>query len=140
MKSLFISSFVLLCAFSIQAQTTCEKLTAAYSAEELNKIENPDYLCFIATQGYLVNDMSDKDLSGYPDISTLAPRKSGVAALSGENFDLGTFNILNYNFELKETSPTVYKIGDTGQTLFIQSKVRMEVMYQRYQANQNATK
>ncbi len=140
MKSLFISSFVLFCAFSINAQTTCEKLSAAYNAEELAKIENPGYQCFIANQGYLVNAMGNKDLNGYPDISTLMPRKAGVEVLSGENFDQATFNILNYHFQLNETSPTVYKIGDTGYTLFIQSKVRMEVMYQRHQANQNAIK
>ncbi len=140
MKSLFISSIVLLCAFSLNAQTSCEKLSAAYSADELKSVENPDYLCFVATQGYLVNNMGDKDLNGYPDISTLLPRTAGVTALTGENFDMGTFNLLQYNFELKELTPTVYKIGDTGYTLFIQSKIRMDALYQRHLANQNAGK
>jgi hypothetical protein len=115
-------------------------LSEVYSENELSKLENPDYLCFVATQGYFINDMGAKDLSQYPDISTLKPLNASIPAISAANFDEASFNLLKYQFELQEGTPLIYRIGDSGKTLFIHSKVRMDVLFERALINQNANK
>jgi hypothetical protein len=84
--------------------------------------------------------MTGKDLSGYPDISELKPRKDGVHPLSAETFDAATFNLLDYNFDLQEGTPLIYRIGNTGKTLFIHSELRMNALYGRNSTNSKAGK
>lgn len=138
-KVLLLAAFALAGLFGHAQSSECVYLDQAYTAAERNAMaaSQQDYLCFVATKGYYINDMTGKDLSQYADISTLQPR-DGFAAVSGSNFDMNTFNLLQFQFELQEGNPLIYRIGDSGKVLFIQSEARMQMLYQRHLANQGS--
>lgn len=138
-KVLLLATFIFSGVLAYAQNNSCDYLSQAYTATELNAMDaaEKDYLCFMATKGYYINDMTGKDLSGYADISTLQPRQ-GFAPLSGSSFDMNTFNLLQYQVELQEGNPLIYRIGNTGKVLFIQSESRMQMLYQRHQANNNS--
>lgn len=141
-KHLLVAIALLSGALAFAQGGTNTPVSRSYSAEEIAAMgsEKVDFLNFVGSRGYMINDMTGKDLSGYPDISELKPRKDGVQPLSAETFDAATFNLLDYNFELLEGTPLIYRIGSSEKALFIHSEVRMNALYGRNGTNTKAGK
>lgn len=141
-KYLFVAIALFSGAIAFAQSGTNTPVSRSYSAEEIAAMgsEQAEFLNFVGSRGYMINDMTGKDLSGYPDISELKPRKEGVKTLNGDTFDAANFNLLDYQFELQEGTPLIYRIGSTGKALFIHSEARMNALYGRNSTNTKAGK
>lgn len=77
---------------------------------------------YMNRHGYYLSDTGDKDVSGYPDISELAPLYPDASPPSIDHLEAGTWDLWGYNVFPDENKIMRYRIGDTGKMLTILSK------------------
>jgi hypothetical protein len=114
-----------------QQVTANAKVNAAYSQEELSakSSEEIQYLNFLSESLCTVNDLGEKAAS-YPAFSFLD--KNGNAINPENNFNPLLFPALEAQGEFQ-----YYRIEGTNFVVFVQSITRLQVLYQRFLANQN---
>jgi len=111
-------------------QSNCAIVNESFSQDDLNDAAermnvSPEFACFIATEGFRINDFSGRNLDDFEDISGLTPARDGIEAITLQNFNEANFNLLNYNLELHETQQLQYRIGNSGKVISVYSLARL---------------
>jgi len=122
---------MLLSAVSAFSQEPSGKLNAAFSPKELGAFsaEEIGFMNWFADYGYLINDVTGKNLTVYTDINALA--KDSKYAITPD-IDPKTFNPYLFNIETKDGQPTVYVIGSSNVTVFFYANEMARNQYNRY--------
>lgn len=126
---------------SAQSTLPTEKVEAAFGQEVFadwseNQPNEIQLSAFYAEFGWKFNEQSKVPANAL-QIEDLVPQAEGVGKMNAESFDPATFNPLLYNIQLNETLPTFIQVGDRG-VLFFYSTERLQILFNRYQINQQA--
>lgn len=124
---LYIALFAGVFGMNAQQSTVSPKVAAAYSAKQISAMtqEELSWKSFIADNMCIVNEVNEE-------------KSVGLAAINvGNQTELTTsaFNPLLINLEPLEHDNQYYLIEGSSKTLFVYSKDRLNVIYQRAQKN-----
>ena len=134
-------TFIAMLLISICTSVICQvvqpsaKIKAAFTKKEISTMNSAEieFLNFALENGFIITENQEKAF-GLPDLLTSYPK-------SKDQLDSGNFNPLSCGLNFLQTENQYFRIGETGKTLFVYSKERLEVLYQRNKANQqNDTK
>lgn len=127
-KLLLIALFASILGMNAQQANNSLKVTAAFTAKQISSMTEEDlkWKNFIADNMCIINEMPADKKSGFPVIDL------------GNQVDANTatFNPLLTGIVPNELENQYFAIAGTSRTLFVYSKARLDVLYQRYQANQ----
>jgi hypothetical protein len=135
MRFLLIPLAACLMSSAAWGQSAQSKLDAAFTkADQFTFGQELDFMLWFANQGYLINDMTGKDLSEYVDINSIA-KKPGFTISSDIN--PADFNPFFFGFETNPDRPSVYRIGESNMTVFFYSDAMARDMFNRSQRIKN---
>jgi len=130
-NSILIPVGILLFGVSAFSQEPSGKLNAAFSPKELSAFSADEigYMNWFADYGYLINDVTGKNLSSYADINSVAKDSKHAIA---PDIDPKMFNPYLFNIETRDGQPTVYVIGNSNFTVFFYANEMARNQYNRY--------
>ena len=76
---------------------------------------------FIDANGHSIQDVSPKDISGYPNALVVSPRVQEAPALTLELMLSEEFHPELYNFQRKANETVWYRIGDSNYLMTVHS-------------------
>ncbi|MBL7944288.1 MAG: hypothetical protein JNM00_16085 [Flavobacteriales bacterium] len=108
------------------------KVKAAFTGEQISAMSDNElqFLNFVADNACIIEYNPEK-AAGLPDACTTFANISADA-------DAHTMNLLLTGIQLSADQHQYYRLGDTGKTLFVYSKSRLQVMFQRDLATRKA--
>ncbi|MCH2197778.1 MAG: hypothetical protein MK081_03280 [Flavobacteriales bacterium] len=114
----------LFCSAGLSAQQDHDWLIALFGEEDYatvaeNAPEKIEYYTFADEHGYLVQMAEGKDLSGYPDALTIAPKKDGMVPLSVDLILSDEFHPSLYRFKTTMNDTHWYRVGDTDYVITV---------------------
>jgi hypothetical protein len=119
--------FSVLLGLGLVAQQTepVAKVKAAFTGEQIFAMSDNElqFLNFVADNACIIEYNPEK-AAGLPDACTT------FANINADS-DVHSLNILMTGIQLSADQHQYYRLGDTGKTLFVYSKSRLQVMYQR---------
>ncbi|MDZ4824808.1 MAG: hypothetical protein SH856_15225 [Flavobacteriales bacterium] len=127
----FLTVLCVLVAMNAIAQNVqpTSKVKAAFTTEQLATIPDQEieFLNFAADNACMIT-MNPEKAGGLEDFLAAHPEvPSSVTAQ--------TFNPLASGVQFHKTENQYFRIGDTGKTLFIYSKDKLDVLFERHKAN-----
>ena len=136
MKRTLIFLFALTMGLSAYAQDSCKILSEQFTENDLAQVADrlgvsADYACKLASEGIRVSHRPNRDLSQLTDLRTLRPAFGDVEWISEENFNEESFNMLNYQFELKDKEIQQFRVGNTSTVVTVLSRIRMDAVYKQ---------
>jgi hypothetical protein len=131
MKRLFLPlamlAFTVSSVFGQEASTGEDKLAAAFTPQQLASLTTEDmaWKAFLADNMCLINPVSDDKAANMAEIN-LGTQQSATSE---------TFNPFLQDIQPLENEHQYFRIAGTDKTLFVYSKARLLVLYERYKQN-----
>ena len=121
-KALLIFTILASCMVTSAQDSSPEWMNQVFSADDLSSMgqSKVDFYQLIDQFGYLVDDVSPKDISDLPDALNVTAKNADTPQLTKEILE-GEFHFMLYNFSPKNNETLYYRIGDTGKILVIYS-------------------
>lgn len=133
MKKVLLTTFFVSLSIYFFAQMVqpSPKVLAGYGASAVSAMgdEEIKWLNFLADQMCIVNLNPEKS-SGLEDINNRLDQGTPAKVVVSSD----EFNPFFYHIEPQESNQ-YYRFGETGYTVFVYSKQRLEVLYDRYKKN-----
>ena len=120
---LYIALFAGVVGMNAQQASISPKVSAALNAKQISAMtaEELSWTSFIADNMCIISEMTEEKTSGFTTIDV--GNQTGATTV--------TFNPLLINLQPLEHDNQYYMIQGTSKTLFVYSKDRLNVMYQR---------
>ena len=132
MKLLTLSFLLILTGFStISAQTNSsspdQRIIDVYGTTYTNKLvaQNPDriaYLNYFLDHSYEIVERASFVGEKMAKVSTVDLNNKHTALTSRPNFDVNSFNVLQYNFKRNRKIKTQYRIDNTNKVIVFYSE------------------
>jgi len=120
---LYIALFAGVVGMNAQQASISPKVSAALNAKQISAMtaEELSWTSFIADNMCIISEMTEEKTAGFTTIDV--GNQTGATTV--------TFNPLLINLQPLEHDNQYYMIQGTSKTLFVYSKDRLNVMYQR---------
>ncbi len=119
--------FISVLGINAQRPTASQKTSAAFNAKQLSSLSDEDlrWKNFIADNMCVISEMPEEKTSGLATIDLGSQSQCTTES----------FNPLLLNIQPLADSHQYFKIAGSSNALFVYSKARLEIMYQRTNKN-----
>ncbi len=122
MRKIFFILIVLASTYSFAQNNIDSRLTELFPSEYIQSLsqERINVLEYELDHSYIILDNFEKNES-LPILYKRNMQTKEITTETVTNFDINTFNVLNYAYEKKYDNRTYYKLGNTGKTIVFYS-------------------